>query len=169
MLEDLVIHPERAAEKAAIHALLAAAFDSETEARLVDRLREEASPYIALTASIGDQVIGFVGLSPVAAVAADGDVIAALGLAPMAVLPAYQRRGVGGRLLRASLDAAAGSGHATVFVLGHPDYYPRFGFRRADVLGWRFLPGTESAFFVYGPAPPGSGIVRYHTAFDAVG
>lgn len=59
-------------------------------------------------------------------------------------------------------------GYDTVFVLGHPDYYPRFSFTRADAHGWTLAPGAERAFFVRGPVPPAPGVVQYHSAFDSV-
>lgn len=155
-------------DRDAIFAVHAAAFETDAEARLVDRLRAEADPYFGWVATLDHQVIAHVAFSPVTAVREDGTSTVALGLAPMAVLPARQYQGIGGRLIRAGHAALADMGHDTIFVLGHADYYPRFGFTRADAEGWTFAPGTEHAFFVRGPVPPGPGIVRYHPAFEAV-
>lgn len=176
----IVTRNETAADREAIFTVHAAAFPTAAEARLVDRLRRETDPYIGLVAVDAETVVGHIAFSPISWVVdrgvsgssgvsgASSPQPASLGLAPMAVLPAYQRHGIGSRLVVAGLEAAAVRGHHTVVVLGHPEYYPRFGFVRADHRGWSFAPGTEHAFFVRGPVPDGPGIVRYHDAFSSV-
>lgn len=85
------------------------------------------------------------------------------------VLPAYQRRGVGSAAIRAVLDAAQGSGETLVVVLGHADYYPRFGFTRASGSGVRVsFEVPDEALMVLALDPPRAvpgGIVRYAAAF----
>ncbi|WP_434599278.1 bifunctional class I SAM-dependent methyltransferase/N-acetyltransferase [Streptomyces sp. A5-4] len=132
--------PETDADIAAVHAVNAAAFETGAEADLVDALRADAAAWLP-------------GLSYVAT-APDGEVAAyslltrcrvgdapALALAPVAVAPGHQRRGAGAAVVRAVLDAARARGERLVLVLGHPEYYPRFGFRRASAYGIR--PGFD--------------------------
>ena len=92
----------------------------------------------------------------------------------MAVLPRCQRRGVGTALVEAGLEACREAGEPVVVVLGHPDYYPRFGFRPAWDAGLYFLsPGPNPAFMVReleaGALAGRRGQVRYHPAFDELG
>jgi putative acetyltransferase len=94
-----------------------------------------------------------------------------LGLAPLAVTPDCQRQGIGGRLVRDGLAAAARSGAGFVVVLGHPGYYPRFGFRRAAAVGLSNEYGADEAFMVLelqpGSLPAGGGLVKYGVEFAA--
>ena len=168
---SIAIRPEHAADRAAVFAVHASAFPTDAEARLVDRLRDAGAAVVSLVAERDGEVLGHVLLSPVCLVAADGATSAALGLAPMAVAPALQRSGIGGRLVRAALDAARGAGHAFVFVLGHPAYYPRFGFEPAARHGLAYEGGPTfaPAFFVCALAPGAlagrTGVVHYHACF----
>jgi len=110
-----------------------ASFETPAEAGLVDELRGTGAwiPALSLVAADGDTVIGHLLLS-VARLDPDGEVLA---LAPMAVLPGCQRAGVGGALVRAGLARAARTNYPLVVVLGHPDYYPQFGFTSARAQG----------------------------------
>jgi putative acetyltransferase len=89
----------------------------------------------------------------------------------MAVAAELQRRGVGAALIRAGLDACRAAGHTIVFVLGHPAYYPRFGFEPASEHGFAYEggPAFARAFFVRALAPGAfggrSGVVSYHREF----
>jgi putative acetyltransferase len=122
-------------------------------------------------AEVDGAVVGHVLLSPVTVGGArDGDV---LGLAPMAVLPAYQRRGVGTALVGAALAAARARGHGAVVVLGHPTYYPRFGFVPARRYGLHSeYDAPDDAFLAVELRPRGladcRGLVRYRPEFTAV-
>jgi len=168
----LAIRPERAADREAVFALVCAAFERDDEARLVDRLRAAGAACVSLVAERGGEIVGHVLFSPVH-VRAGGRGRDAVGLAPLAVLPSSQRAGVGDALVREGLEACRAAGHALVFVLGHPSYYPRFGFERAAARGlaWE-QSGHEAAFFVL-ELEPGAwtgrrGVVSYHPAFDQV-
>ena len=121
------IRPEASGDRAAVHALNAAAFETRAEADLVDRLREQAEGYIGLVAEQGGEIVGHIAFSPVTLAPAHPH-LDVRGLAPMAVAPGRQRQGVGSALVRAGLDACQASGADAVVVLGHPAYYPRFGF-----------------------------------------
>ena len=164
-MTGLLIRPESMHDREGVFAINAATFESDAEAHLVDRLRSEVDPYLGLVAILDGDVVGHIAFSPVRTIPTVGEATIAMGLAPMAVSPTLQRRGIGTRLITAGLDQMVGLGQSTVFVLGHPEYYPRFGFSRADAHGWSFSPGAEHAFFVRGPVPPGPGVVRYHEAF----
>lgn len=128
-------HPD---DHDAVRRVNEAAFGRADEADVVDRLRERAASYLALVAVDDGAVVGHIAFSPVTLVGADLRLpapVTALGLAPMAVLPAFQRRGVGGALVRDGLAACRAGGVDAVFVLGHPTYYPRFGFAPAAERG----------------------------------
>ena len=96
-----------------------------------------------------------------------------MGLAPLAVLPEYQKQGVGSALVRAGLEVCRGIGAQLVFVLGHPDYYPRFGFQPVAPLGLHYQDERLDAYFFVVELSPGalegvSGVVAYHPLFDGV-
>ena len=121
----MTVRSERPADAEAVWALTAAAFGRPDEADLVDRLRETHG-YLALVVEDAGVVVGHIAFSPVALdPPASVDV---RGLAPMAVAPDRQRGGIGSALVHAGLDACRSDGAEAVVVLGHPAYYPRFGF-----------------------------------------
>ena len=166
---DIVIRPERSADIDVVHVVVAAAFEREDEANLVDVLRREADPYLAFVAEAEGLVIGHVVFTPISI---DGGGPAAMGLAPVAVEPNAQNRGVGSALVRRGLDACREREVGLVFVLGHPEYYPRFGFSPASKLGFHYrTTDFDPAFFVLELSPGAiggrKGWVRYHPAFDA--
>jgi putative acetyltransferase len=101
---------------------------------LVDRIRAGCAEAVSLVAVAEGRVVGHIFFSPVTIESGERR-IAGMGLAPMAVLPEYQRRGVGSRLANAGLEEIERAGHPFVIVLGHPEYYPRFGFVRASRYG----------------------------------
>ena len=95
----------------------------------------------------------------------------AMGLAPMAVDPEFQRQGIGSQLVRAGLQACRDIGQAVVFVLGHPEYYPRFGFRPAAPLGLHYQDHSFDHAFMVAELEPEAlqgrrGWVRYMPAFE---
>ena len=164
------VRPASTADYAAVARLLADAFGGPGEARLVELIRASDGhlPDLELVADLDGEVVGHILLSPVRVGGA-----AALALAPMAVAPAHQRRGIGSALVRAGVERAAARPEAAVVVLGHPEYYPRFGFERASAYGveppWPEIP--DEAFLVL-PLPAYTeacrGVVVYPPAFDAV-
>jgi putative acetyltransferase len=160
------IRRERADDVPAIHAVHCAAFPTDLEARLVDRLRENGHATISLVAEIQEQIVGHILFSPVTIADQRAN---ALGLAPVAVQPAYQRRGIGGRLILAGLDVCREHDIGLVVLLGHPDYYPRFGFQRASRFGLDNEYGADEAFMVLElcaqSIPASGGLVRYGPEF----
>ena len=103
------------------------AFESEAEADLVDALRDGGFVDVSLIAESDGEIVGHILFSRLSVTTKVGTV-EAVSLAPMAVLPGHQRRGTGTRLAEAALEACREQGHKFAVVLGHPQYYPRFGF-----------------------------------------
>lgn len=134
---DLVLVREaRVDDAAAVVRVHDLAFRRSAESRIVEAIRRCGVPTISLVATIGTRVVGHVLFSPVV-IDAPGLAIAAMGLAPLAVLPEYQRAGVGSMLASDGLNAAARRGVQVVVVVGEPAYYRRFGFRPAREFGLR--------------------------------
>ncbi len=167
------IRPETADDHAAVRRVNELAFGQGAEADLVDALRRAADPCVSLVAVAGGAVVGHLLLSPVT-VEAPGASFTALALAPMAVLPERQRRGIGAELVRAALRAARRLGHHVVFVLGHPGYYPRFGFEPARPKGLGCEYDVPDDVFMVAELEPGAlagrtGTVKYRPEFREVG
>jgi putative acetyltransferase len=155
----------------AVDAVVARAFGRREEADLLRALRRGAPGAFELVAEEGGRVTGHIAFSPVVPERLAPGVVA-FGLGPMAVAPDRQHAGVGSALVRAGLVACAERGVGLVFVLGHPGYYPRFGFRPAAERGFRYRsPAFDAAFFVVelvaGAGLEGGGSVRYPDAFDS--
>ena len=110
------------------------AFGQKAEASIVDKLRNRNALTISLVATTENEVVGHIAFSPVM-IESQCSSFEAVALAPMAVLPAHQRKGIGSQLVRAGLEECRRLGHDIVVVLGHPDYYPRFGFVSAKQKG----------------------------------
>lgn len=166
----MTIRPETAADRKAVHSINVAAFGQEAEADLVERLRGTAEPFISLVAEIDRQVVGHILFTGVSITGENG-VSGAMGLAPMAVEPSRQRDGVGAALVRRGLEVCRQAGHEIVVVLGHAQYYPRFGFERASVHGIRWEEEAPDEAFMVLELVPGAlegraGVVRYHPEFD---
>ncbi|MBO2454651.1 N-acetyltransferase [Actinomadura barringtoniae] len=152
---------------AAVHAVNAAAFEQPAEAELVDALRTDPAwlPGLSWVAEEpGGRVIGYALLTR-----CHVDEAEALALAPVAVLPGFQKRGVGDAVVRAALDAARDQGERLAVVLGHPDYYPRFGFERASGLGikaaFEYPDEALMALVLDGASTAPAGTVRYAAPF----
>jgi putative acetyltransferase len=163
----MIVREEAESDFAAIRRVNEAAFEGAVEADLVEALRAEGAVLQSLVAEIDRRVVGHTLFSRMWVDAPSGPV-AAVALAPVAVLPEWQRQGIGGRLIRHGLDALRGAGERIVIVLGHPEYYPRFGFssERALRLDSPFPPEAYMALEL----EPGSldgvhGPVRYARAF----
>lgn len=164
----LIVRAEQPADRQAIFAVNAAAFETAAEAQLVALLREQAHPLISLVAEQAGRAVGHIVFSPVTADQHGG--LFLMGLGPMAVLPAQQRKGIGSALVRAGLKRCRESRVQAVVVLGHPHFYPRFGFEPASGFGLRCEYDVPDEVFMAMELQTGildgvSGLVRYHAAF----
>ena len=112
------------------------AFGRTEEADIIDKLRQDCSDLLSLVAVRQNDIVGHILFSPAIVESGDGTT-RGMGLAPMAVRPDCQRQGIGSELIRAGIAALKRRRCPFVIVLGHPEYYPRFGFERASRYGIR--------------------------------
>lgn len=164
---NIAVREERPEDLEAIREINRQAFGRVDEARLVDALRDGGYTRLSLVAEEGGRIVGHILFSDLPIVTQSGT-LHALALAPMAVLPNRQRQGIGSRLVREGLRACAEAGHYMVVVLGHPDFYPRFGFsaRLAERLKAPFSgPSFMALELVPGALADVTGEVRYPPPF----
>src|SRR5262245_51676333 len=129
-MTSIGIREERPADEAEVRDVNARAFGQELEGRIVDALRANQATLLSLVAIQQTRVVGHILYSP----ATIGDVSGA-GLAPMAVLPEFQRQGIGSALVEAGNRTLKDAGCPFIIVLGHAEFYPRFGFTPASTRG----------------------------------
>jgi putative acetyltransferase len=167
----MIIRKEKPEDVDGIRAVNELAFSQPHEANIVDKLRDACEGLLSLVAVDDERIVGHVLFSPAVIESTEGTVDG-MGLAPMAVLLERQRQRIGSRLVEAGIqrlkkDPAC----AFIIVLGHPRYYPRFGFERASHYGvrsqWKDIP--DSAFMVLWldkpVVPQAGGIARYREEF----
>jgi putative acetyltransferase len=130
----MTIRPEQPEDAAAIRQIVEAAFGGADEANLVDKLRANGKVIVSLVAEVEGQIVGHILFSEVS-LETNPQAIKVIGLAPLAVTPAFQKQCVGTFLARVGLVACQAAGYGAAIVLGHPDYYPRFGFVPASRFG----------------------------------
>ena len=162
------IRPETAADVGAVGAVNRAAFETTTEADLVELLRAQAAPIVSLVAEDAGSIVGHILFSP-ATLLADPSV-KVMGLAPMASRSAPRPGSVRAVSRPRCLQAV---GFSAVIVLGHAEYYPRFGFQPASRFGISCEYDVPDDVFMALELQPGSltgksGTVRYHPAFATV-
>ena len=162
------IRDEQEADRPAVREIVSAEFDTGAEADLLDDLRAEAEPVVSLVAEEGGAVVGHVMFSPVSI--AEHPDAKLMGLAPLAVRYEYQGRGIGSALVRSGLERCREVGAIGVVALGHPEYYPRFGFSPASRFGLKCEYDVPEGAFLALELEPGAlagkpGTVRYHEAF----
>lgn len=124
---DVVIRSETDADQQAIRKVNQAAFAGDAEANLVNALRDGGFATLSLVAEVNGEITGHILFSHVT-IKTQAGTVEALSLAPMAVVPRRQRRGLGTKLVDVGLQRCREHGHGIVVVLGHPGFYPRFGF-----------------------------------------
>jgi putative acetyltransferase len=173
-MTEPIVRRERDGDADAIHEVNVAAFGQPDEARIVDVIRGDGLSLLSLVAE-HDGIVGHILFTavtietPGAASPATG---AWAGLAPMAVAPHRQREGIGTALVAAGLEQCRALGIEAVVVLGHPEFYPRFGFRPASAFGLRCEFPVPDEVFMAVELMPGSlrgrgGLVRYLPVFSS--
>ena len=170
-MTDPVVRIEQPGDRDAVRALNERAFGGREEADIVEALHRANAVVVALVAEVGAAVVGHILFSPVTVEHSDTPL---LGLAPMAVDPSRQRQGIGSRLVREGLERCRAAGADGVVVLGHAEYYPRFGFVPVREFGLRCEYDVPADVFMaleltQGALRGASGLVRYHAAFAAGG
>lgn len=166
------IREERPADHEAVRAVNDQAFEQPAEGRIVDAIRAACDETLSLVATSGGQVVGHIFFSP-ATIETDDRRIVGMGLAPMAVLPDRQHQGIGSRLVEEGLRRIRATSCPFVVVLGHPDYYPRFGFEpasRYDLRSqWDGIPDEAFMAMILDPSVMAgvAGVVSYRSEFDA--
>lgn len=165
------IRDENPEDYAAVERVNELAFGRAGEAVLVSKLRA-VEPCISLVAIENEKIVGHILFSPVS-VESEGEKFEAIGLAPMAVLPEHQNQGIGTELVKYGLEACKGLGFNIIFVLGHPEYYPRFGFAPAKTKGIECeYPVPDEAFMVLELQADALhrriGTVKYRPEFDVL-
>ncbi len=165
------IREEEPRDIPSVRALNEEVFESPAEADIVDALRVNCPGTLSLVAEERGRILGHILFSRVT-VDRNGQTIAGMGLAPMAVSPDRQGQGIGSHLVKSGIDILQDQNCPFIIVLGHPQYYPRFGFERASAHGlacqWEDVP--DEAFMVMVLDPEAfdgvSGVVRYRDEFD---
>ena len=167
----VTIRAEEPEDVEVIHSIHQSAFPTEAEARLVDRLREERKLALSLIAEVNHRVVGHVAFSPVS-VDSPSSGNQGLGLGPVAVRPECQGKGIGEQLITRGVEDSRREGYSFIVVLGEPEYYARFGFRRGSLFGLGNEYGVDDPFMVLGLRPDGlpkaPGVVRYVKLFSEV-
>jgi putative acetyltransferase len=168
----VIVRDEKPEDLPAIHEVNEKAFGQAAEANLVDALRANGKVLLSLVAVQDNKVVGHILFSPVV-IESERETFAAVGLAPLAVLPEYQNQGIGSRLVRAGLDECRKALYESVVVLGHPEYYPRFGFTPASKHGIKSEYDVRDEVFMIIELREGAllgrtGIVKYQPEFKEV-
>ena len=129
-----IIRPETSEDVDSVRYVNEQAFGQEDESKLIEKLRKRGVLTISLVAVHDGEIVGHIAFSPVV-VRSEGSSFEAIALGPMAVLPIYQRKGIGSQMVGAGLEECRRLGQEIIVVLGHADYYPRFGFVLARSKG----------------------------------
>ncbi|MHC4212539.1 MAG: GNAT family N-acetyltransferase [Planctomycetota bacterium] len=144
----MIFREEKPEDVAQIRRLNDLAFGETGEGELVDKLRQREAITLSMVAEDKGKILGHILFTNVAIRNNEAE-FTALGIGPMAVLPQYQRKGIGSGLMEAAIEKCRELGHEIVVVLGHPEFYPRFGFVTSAPLGIRCqFDAPEEAFMV---------------------
>jgi len=173
MPENIIIRTEAEADFSVVYKINCNAFGTSKEALLVNKLRSSGIPLISLVALFNDKLVGHILFSQ-AYIVSENSRIEIVALAPMAVLPEYQRRNVGSELVKQGLKHCIQNGYKAVAVLGHPDYYPRFGFKPSKSFNITCTYAVPDEVFMIRGLELGfleitTGHIEYHKLFDEVG
>jgi putative acetyltransferase len=163
------IREERPDDVAAVRDLNRRAFGQDQESNVVDALRANGAALLSLVAAVNDRVVGHIMYSPLSV----GNNVIGAALGPMAVLPGRQRQGIGSKLVEAGNQKLKNAGCPFIIVVGHADYYPRFGFRPASEHGIKCewdVPDNVFMLLVLDQAKMEgvSGLAKYRHEFSSV-
>ena len=170
MTDNVLIRSETSGDVSAIGEVTVAAFKTlaisdQTEQFIIEALRAAGALTVSLVADLDGRVVGHIAFSPVTI--SDGSPNW-YGLGPVSVLPEYQRRGIGSALIQEGMSRLKALGARGCCLVGHPEYYGRFGFQNTPGLACEGVP--DEAFFAMsfdGHVP--QGIVEFHAGFTADG
>jgi putative acetyltransferase len=143
---EIEIRSEEAKDIEQVREVVRAAFPTDVESRLVDALRKNGKAIVSLVAVRGNEVLGHILFSPVSTTPPNE--AKGTGLAPVAVRPEVQSQGIGSQLIREGLRICKERGFDYCVVLGAPEYYGRFGFKKASILGIRNEYGVDDEFML---------------------
>jgi putative acetyltransferase len=168
---EMIIRQETRGDIKGVHALNELAFGQPLEAAIVDKLRGNCDDLLSLVATENEKIVGHILFSPAEIEGLHG-IIKGMGLAPMAVLPDMQRQGIGTLLINKGIEELKKRRSPFIIVLGHHEYYPRFGFERASLCGikcqWDGIP--DEAFMILwldkSKAGQVSGLAKYREEFN---
>lgn len=165
----MIIREEQPGDLAAIRRVILEAFDGPAEADLVEKLRANGKFRLSLVAELDGQVVGHI-LFTVVAIEDAAPCPRTLGLAPLAVLSEFQRKGIGSALMHSSLERCREMGYDAIVVVGHPEYYPKFGFLPASRYGLHCEYDVPEDVFMALELQSGAlqgirGLVRYQPEF----
>jgi putative acetyltransferase len=168
----MTIRLEKPEDIPAIRIVNELAFGRPAEADLVDALRRNGKSAVSLVAEDDDRIVGHILFSPVTVETVEREMVGA-GLAPLAVIPERQNQRIGSMLVEHGLRRCREEGHQYVVVLGHPDYYPRFGFVPAGRFGIKSEYDVADEVFMVMELREGAlrgcaGVVKYQPEFNEV-
>jgi len=163
------IREERSDDVAAVREVNRRAFGQDQESNIVDALRTNGAALLSLVATVNGQVAGHIMYSPLTV----AENVLGVALGPMAVVPEYQRQGIGTQLIEAGNRKIKDAGYPFIIVVGHAEYYPRFGFRPANEYGIRCewdVPDDVFMLLVLDQAKMEgvSGLAKYRHEFSSV-
>jgi putative acetyltransferase len=165
----MIIRTEKIEDHEAVREVNLKAFPTDVEATLVEKLRSSMD-VISLVAVCDDKVVGHILFSPLT-IENDEESLPALILAPIAVLPEYQKQGIGTKLVESGIIECRNQNHSIIILVGHPEYYPRFGFKSAEKNGIQHpFEVPEDVFMVYELVPDAlrnvNGVLKYSEPFE---
>ena len=168
----IIIRIEKPEDVLQVRKINVQAFDTPAEANIVDTLRQSCHNSLSLMADDGNCPVGHILFSPAVINSSEGRRIEGMGLAPMAVLPDRQQQGIGSQLVERGLEIVRERDCPFVIVLGHPEYYPRFGFELASKHGlssqWDGVPDEAFMIMIMDHAllKGVSGVAKYREEFN---
>ena len=173
---EIKIRKETQSDYTDVYNLNKVAFKQDAESKLIELLRKSSAfiPELSIVAIIDNNIVGHILFTKIIIKAENGTEYNSLALAPMSVIPKYQAKGIGGQLIKHGLNTAKRLGFESVIVLGHKDYYPKFGFKAASQWNIKApLDVPDNVFMAIELVENGlrgiSGVVKYPKEFEEVG